>query len=173
MIRVSMIDQIIHDLKKRYNCKGCKEAVLMAAKHEQQVDFLPEMYRKFMLACGDCFEILLGDACNCDRLEIGGYKRDLIDTLAEKSMRLPPDIFVFFSHGDYVWYFFRTNPQVDDPPIYCYYDQDPGIRLISPGFSHLVRLPKEYPISQMFRVFFYYDSEANTFYPVTNEIDAR
>ncbi len=167
-----MIDEVLKKLRKHYFSYGCTEDVLTYAIAEQNVACLPEAYRKFMLAFGDRCDSILGDSCSCAMLREGDYKDVLIYELKRIGITVPSDTFVFYCHDGYVWYFFRTKDCLDDPPVYCYWEPDPGIRLIAGSFSQLIefRLSGK-PIlnREGFAIFFNYDPEKDNFYTIENK----
>lgn len=168
-----MIDEVLAKLTSS-SFYGCSEEILNEAIKEQNVTHLPEAYRKFMLAFGTKFDNILGDSCSCYMLQEGGFKEVLIYELKKIEITLPDDAFVFYCHDGYVWYFFRTKDNIDDPPIYCYWEPDPGIRLIAGSFSQLLelKLSGKHPnkrTRKAFAVFFNYDPEKDSFYLIKDK----
>ncbi len=166
-----MIEEILNRLSKRFIAKGCPEEILDQAAKEQSVECLPEAYRKFMGAFGDRCNSILGDSCSCTMLQEGGYKNVLIYELKQIGVTLPEDSFVFYCHDGYVWYFFRTKDCADDPPVYCYWEPDPGIRVIAGSFSQLLKMRLDgQPLTrQGFAKFFNYNAKKDLFYPIKTD----
>lgn len=163
-----MIDEIILELKKQYSSHGCSIELLNKSQEEQGVNYLPPSYSKFMLSFGDLFDILLGFSCNCGFLEESNHKQDLMDALQEKGLSLPTDAFVFFSHEGYVWHFFRTKENVENPPVYSYSEAELGIRMIAGSFTQLLRMSLSQTSSskETFAIFYNFDPEKDDFYPI-------
>lgn len=129
----------------------------------QQVDYLPETYRQYMLAHGPVRNrrggiTLLGSAKLGWVLKGGLYEDIPLDpalsstaedtwqtTKGQFLLRLqdtlsyPQDAFVFFSDLQYRFFFFRTRKREDDPAVYAY---EGGHRFykLAASFSEFLRL---------------------------------
>lgn len=80
---------------------GCSPEELEEIRLGQQVDFLPRIYREFMLEMGK---------------GAGGFLfNDGIYTCPSAAEN---KAFVFFVSSNDIFYYFETDPQVDDPPVY-------------------------------------------------------
>lgn len=119
------------------------EQVLERIRKAQGVDSLPETYCQYMLAQGLARNrrgsvTLAGSQKLGWMRRQGGFYEDyeprtpsfgmeklmtrnqLIMRLSDYNLRHPEDLFVFFSDLQCTFYFFRTQPQDDNPAVYSY-----------------------------------------------------
>lgn len=91
--------------------KGCTEEEVESIRLAQDVDFLPELYRQFMLEMGQSTAGLIptNDAGDFEFPEVLLFQND----------GLPESAFVFLvdPNGDWFW-FFSTAENEDDPMLY-------------------------------------------------------
>jgi hypothetical protein len=91
---------------------GCTEEEVESIRLAQGVDYLPELYRQFMLEMGKSTAGLIpaNDPCDLSFPEVLSFQND----------GLPEDCFVFLvdSQGDMFW-FFRTVDNYDNPMLYA------------------------------------------------------
>jgi hypothetical protein len=96
---------------------------------------LPAAYKSYLRAVGKGAGDFL---CGTDIFlpQVPGIRDDAVEVLhqLDPSLQLPPDAFVFGHHQGYVFYYMRTDPADDDPPVYCFTD-DASPRQVSSSFT--------------------------------------
>jgi len=114
--------------------RGCTEEEIEWL--EQKVGLcLPLAYKSYLRAMGKgAGDLFVGT--DIFLLQVPGLSADAADVLREldPSLQLPPDAFVFGSHQGYIFYYLRTLPPEDNPPVYGFTD-DESPKLISGSFT--------------------------------------
>ena len=102
---------------------GCSAEEIENVMHEQGVEFLPKIYREFMMEMGKrAGGWLFYDAVYfCPH--VGKNKIDAAEILERhnKQLVLPPDAFVFAIHPNDAFHYFLTAEQSEDPPVYYFH----------------------------------------------------
>jgi hypothetical protein len=104
---------------------GCNPQQVAAAKRWQGVKRLPALYEQFLLAMGESpGDLFIGFDLSLHWLE--NFKNDANECLRENGLptQLPEDAFVFMSQQGHTYWYFLTNNDADDPPVYRYSDDD-------------------------------------------------
>jgi hypothetical protein len=137
-------------IKPGFRLIGCTEEEVEHLKERQGVDFLPEVYRQFLLTFGYSrggYFLQGEDVGYLALLELKQVAQELLER--ENAPPLPDDMFVFYSHHGYQFMCFATAKRDADPPIYSYveYDEqlaDVGVTLSDFYRQHLEWLVKTY-----------------------------
>lgn len=115
-------------LTEEYIRDGCDCEEIEQIMREQHVDFLPELYRRFLIMMGRGIpNVFRGSDYTCRHL--GRAKQAALEGIADNnpSLDFPEDAFVFISHQGYSFFYFRTADRNEDPEIYA---------LINDGLSY-------------------------------------
>jgi len=108
-----------------HTLEGCTEEQIDEIKVKQRVNFLPEIYRQFLLWMGrNAGDLYLGSDYTCNRLL---HLKDEANSDFERfghTFRFADDVFVFMSHGGYVYWYFDTKDKNDDPSVYMYHESN-------------------------------------------------
>jgi hypothetical protein len=110
--------------------KGATELEIDSLEREVGLR-LPAAYKSYLRAMGKgAGDLFVGT--DVFLLQVPGITEYAAEVLHEldPSLQLPADTLVFSSHQGYVFYYFRTDPPDDDPPVYCFTDDTP------PALSH-------------------------------------
>ena len=104
----------------------CSDEDIEQTRIEQDVEFLPRIYREFLLTMGyGAGTFLLGSAYTCNKLlDMKDAAKGIME-LGNAQENLPDDAFVFFMHQGYTFCYFRTTNQDDDPPVFLYIEGKP------------------------------------------------
>lgn len=91
------------------------------------------------------------------------YKAELMEDLPN-NLILPSDSFVFYAHQGYVWYFFRTAQQADNPPVYACWGEYKGFLRLNLTLESFFEeyLNKTFKIEQ-YTEYLYYDPTTDDF----------
>jgi hypothetical protein len=96
---------------------GCSDDEIKALMKAQGVERLPQTYVEIMQQVGKVHLIV---ASWDDAVKL---KQHLIRSLEETPYTLPQDAFVFKEHQGYLWWFFLTDNEDEDPPVYIYVEE--------------------------------------------------
>jgi len=97
--------------------EGCTEPEIEIIRQAQNAACLPEVYRQLMLTVGKkgIDDLLVGSA----NYHIVQRFKSTFDDYFVDPLLYPPDSFFFWKDGQgSSFYFFRTQPCVDDPAVY-------------------------------------------------------
>jgi len=114
------LDLFFEFLKEgRHQMKSCSESEIAKIVHMSVEKSLPESYIKFMKYAGNGIDFLRGSSY--ESKELMNLKEWAIDLLEENnsSEKIDDNLFVFFMHQGYQFYFFNID-EGDDPPVYFY-----------------------------------------------------
>jgi hypothetical protein len=104
---------------RRHKILGCTNDEIIGLMKDQNVDYLPQIYKDFLLTMGqNQGHWFVGSRINIKRIR--GLKKEFItkkkqDNLWDDKLS---DIFVFMNHQGYVDYFFHTASQEPDPIVF-------------------------------------------------------
>ncbi len=104
---------------------------------------LPAAYRAFLQGdYGDLSEVVEESGCDVGNLQ--ELRNDATDLLAENGLpfTLGPQDFAFAMHEAHQFFFFRCDPEHDDPAVYAYIKGDSGPRRVYDSFSAWVQAMK-------------------------------
>lgn len=120
--------QLLNSFWNSSDIQGCTKNEINHIIEGQGVSSLPNLYEEFML--------LMGRQCIFFERQyyaypyVPNFKLEARDFLAfwrkikPLTFELPDNAFVFFSSDGASYWYFNTNPCNDDPPIYCFWEDD-------------------------------------------------
>jgi hypothetical protein len=120
---------------------GCELEDIEEAKLNQGVTFLPRAYIDFLLEMGKCAGCLfLGSDYDCDAICIlkDSHKQDIASL--DMPFQIPEDVFIFLSHQGYVFWYFHTADQLEDPPIYKYVENNSTAVIVSSSLTQFFEM---------------------------------
>lgn len=118
---------------------GCTDHDIAAVMQAQNIKFLPSLYREFLISMGNS----AGNAFRGSDYQYAYLLRAKDDAnyllrMMRLSLELPPDAFVFMVHQGYIFYFFLTASQHDDPAVFAFHeDRDEFFEVFSSFSSFL------------------------------------
>ena len=120
---------------------GFTESEIQEVKDAQQVDKLPKLFEAYLKHMGHMGfkSVFLGSDFGLYSME--GDKEamqsniEYRNTIYEKAIELPENIFVFMSHQGHSYMFFESNDVDSDPPVYMYTESEFKIEKISNSLS--------------------------------------
>ena len=117
--------------------KGCTEREIEQIRQSQGVDYIPEVYRQFLLAVGNSIGGVIYKGTDYNYrylLRLKEWAEGIVSGLPN-SPELPPDAFVFVMHQGYIFFFFRTFGRNDNPPVYSYFEGDAEFELLDQSLT--------------------------------------
>lgn len=162
--------EYLQSVDKEAIFKGCNDDEVDKLGKLQGVSYIPLLYRDLLLKMGriGMGKILDGEA-TYDYLTY--LKESFLREIARSNLNCPKDIFVFFGHHDYIFYFFRTKLMEPNPIVYGYFEAYNGFVKLSNTLSYfferrvewLKRKNFEIPDIEILEIDLYYDADKDEF----------
>lgn len=104
-----------------YQIQGCSEAEIYEIMKLQEVSWIPDIYKAFLLVLGKTpIRLWSGSDYTFSRLkQMKQHAKELIK-INNNPFRMAEDAFVFWGHQGYEYYYFLTEQHQEDPCVHFY-----------------------------------------------------